>query len=246
MIETESDGAAAAGETLDDTGADGFDDAAADAEDFDDDDDDGDAGNDARRPAEADPYGLEDLAEAYGFAPDDALAVLARDHCQSAGLAPERFRGLVEGYVDLAFEQAEAAHEAEYRALERDWGPGVQRQLDELTAWAGAVSHGREEFEALRLMATTAAGVRVLARLRDREFRSGGSEMTHDDGRGFDEQVRELMRSDAYRRGDKHVHARVQRMFERRYPGEMVTAASERGGAQVGEIVLPEKRRRGW
>ena len=176
------------------------------------------------------------------------MAVLARDHCQGGGLAPEQFRGLVEGYVDLAVEQAEATHAAEYRAIEREWGANTQRQLDELTVWVHQVADDAAEVDALRQLGASAAGVRVLSRLRERTFHSGGSTRmaTSDDGGSFDEQVRALMRSDAYRRGDKHVHAKVKRMYEQRYPGEMVTASSERGGAQVGQVVLPEKRRRGW
>lgn len=85
MSDPDDHGAAPAGATFDDTDADGFDLDATDAEDF------GDGAGQASTPAPADPYGLEDLAEAYGFAPDDALAVLARDHCQSGGLAPEQF-----------------------------------------------------------------------------------------------------------------------------------------------------------
>lgn len=197
--------------------------------------------------AEADPYAIEELGETYGFAPDDVLATWAREHAESTGMSPEQFKGLVSGYVEMMADQLSASLEAELGELELEWGAGARDRLEELTEWARGLTRGEEEFVAVQRLAQTAAGVRFLARLQERGgYSSGGSTtMATSDEPGFDEQVRALMRSPEYRRGDKHVHAKVRRLYQQRYPGEMVTAATGPGGPQVGQVV-PDKRRRGW
>lgn len=199
---------------------------------------------------EADPYGgaIEELGETYGFASDDVLATWAREHAESTGMPPEQFRGLVSGYVEMVADQLKASLEAELGELEIEWGGGARDRLEELTEWAHGLARDEEEFVAVQRLAQTAAGVRFLARLQERGgYSSGGSTAmaTRDDEPGFDEQVRALMRSPEYRRGDKLVHAKVRRLYQQRYPGEMVTAATGPGSPQVGQVV-PDKRRRGW
>lgn len=172
----------------------------------------------AGRPEAPDKYELPEIeafdAETFASSP---IVALWRQAAHEAGLGQEQFAKVIEDYAKVESEKIEQAKAAEIAKL----GENATARLSAVSNWLNASFKG-EELDAIRRMATDAAGVQALERLMGMGNlpSDNGTEPVGTQPTETEADIRKLMNTPEYydpHRRDPAIVRRVEQFFQRTY-----------------------------
>jgi hypothetical protein len=163
------------------------------------------------------PEGVE-----FKFDENDPAAKIGRDVAHRMGLDQKGFEEqLLKPFMQARVEEHNAETERQAKELEK-LGENVGERIDSLSNRIDQSPYSDEEKQALKSIASTAAGVTALEKLmrtgpqaptRENAEGAAASKLTRND-------LERKMASQEYRRGDPAVVKEVQEGFRKLYPGE--------------------------
>jgi len=167
----------------------------------------------------------EHLSQMIEINHEDPLAKGAMDWARKHGLDQDAFSELTALYYDKIVPQSDEDHrQGEMEKLHNALGPRADADMKELSSWVDGLlgddlANAPELYLALDHLTSTADGVLLMKKLKDRLTERGVPTSRYSASRPLDaEALRQLQSSDAYASGDPIIRRKVTEGWSRLYP----------------------------